>query len=219
MKVTTDACLLGAWVAKDTGNDSSIKSILDIGSGTGLLSLMLAQHSSAAIDGIELQENDSLQSIENIKASLWSSRIKIYNADAIAFKYDKKYDIIISNPPFYENDLKSQHQHKNIAHHDAGLTLENLLQIIYQQLQHNGKFYLLLPAKREAELLWLIQKEGLFINKIISVHQTEIHSTFRIIVKGTKKKEPLSRSSITIKENGFYTKEFTAFLQPFYLHL
>lgn len=219
MKVTTDACLFGAWVAATIQNDDSVQHILDIGSGTGLLSVMLAQQSRATIDAVELQEKDYHQSVENIKASPWQKRLHIFNADALTFGYDKKYDVIISNPPFYESDLKSPSLHKNIAHHNAGLNLESLLKIITLQLSANGRFYLLLPAKRKEEVFKLCNIENFYINQVVDVHQTDKHPAFRIMIEGSAKATAMVNSAIIIKANGSYSNEFIALLKDYYLHL
>lgn len=219
MKVTTDSCLFGAWVADKIKGDESIKNILDIGSGTGLLSLMLAQQSSATIDGIELQEKDYLQSLENVAASQWKDRINIIHADATSHQFNKKYDIIISNPPFYENDLKGGAKGKNIAHHDEGLTLKNLINIISLQLSPSGKFYILLPEKRREDLLQTVGNIGLFINQIIAVHQTEKHDAFRIMIEGNFKSAEQASRNLVIKEKEIYTNEFIGLLKPYYLNL
>lgn len=217
MKVTTDSCLFGAWVADRIKEEQSIKSILDIGSGTGLLSLMLAQQSATTIDGIELQKNDYLQSLENVTASPWMERINILHADATGYEFYKKYDIIISNPPFYENDLKGASKRKNIAHHDEGLTIKNLIGIISRCLSPKGKFYLLLPEKRKSDLFETAENTGLFMNHIINVHQTENHAVFRIMVEGSFKNLNSTSEEIMIKTGQQYSEKFTALLKDYYL--
>jgi len=219
MKVTTDSCLFGAWVADRIKEDTSINSILDIGSGTGLLSLILAQKSSAMIDAIELQEKDYLQSVENILASPWKNRIKMTHADAINRQFSKKYDIIVSNPPFYESDLKSESRRKNIAHHGESLTLNTLISIIARQLSPDGKFFLLLPEKRKTELFEIVGNVGLFINQAIYAHQTENHSAFRIMVEGSFANGLLKDKIINIKNGDQYSHEFIYLLKDYYLTL
>ena len=118
MKVTTDGCLFGAWVAERVRSRESIGrhrladgdagagSILDVGTGTGLLSLIIAQQCSADITAVEIDKDAFQQASENIASSPWTDRIKIFHADARAFEFPGQYDVIISNPPFYENELK-----------------------------------------------------------------------------------------------------------------
>lgn len=219
MKVTTDACLFGAWVSSCLENINSVKTILDIGSGTGLLSLMLAQKIKSEITGIELQLVDYEQSVQNINGSAWNDRVHIFNADVKTFNFCNKYDAIICNPPFYENDLKGPSAGKNTAHHDNSLTINELLQIIYRQLNPDGRFYILLPSKREKYLIGLIESHALFINQIVRVKQTEKHAFFRIMIEGSYEKSETMEKVITIKENSQYSAIFTALLKDYYLNL
>src|SRR5690606_26394480 len=116
MKVTTDSCLFGAWVAHTLTKRCCCSTLLDIGSGSGLLSLMIAQQTPAAIDAVEIQLNDFNQSLENIARSPFKTQITVHHANALEFEYSKAYDVIVSNPPFYESDLKGHSHNKNIAH-------------------------------------------------------------------------------------------------------
>ncbi|MFT4093793.1 MAG: methyltransferase [Niabella sp.] len=219
MKVTTDSCLFGAWVAAQINDLSSGTNILDIGSGSGLLSIMLAQQTHAMIDGIELQGPDYQQSVENISRSAFNNQIKVFNADALHFEYAKQYDIIVSNPPFYENDLKSAATNKNIAHHDAGLYLHELLSLIKRLLQPAGQFFLLLPAKRKEKAEKLVKGQGLFINNIVSVKQTENHPPFRIMIAGSQNAFRAEQEPIIIKEQNKYSHTFNTLLRDYYLQL
>ncbi|GAB3416009.1 methyltransferase [Niabella aquatica] len=217
MKVTTDSCLFGAWAANDIETTGTPLRLLDIGSGSGLLSLMLAQQIHASIDGVELQENDYRQSVKNISASPFYNRVQVFNADARSFSYTQKYDRIISNPPFYESDLKSSVKGKNIAHHDDGLKLNELIPLIEKLLQPGGAFYLLLPARRQEEIQDIITGGRLFINKVVFVKQTENHTPFRIMLKGSFSKTGIASREIVIKKGNIYTDEFNRLLQPYYL--
>ena len=150
MKVTTDSCLFGAWVAAAVRSQdpiaigSGVRSLLDIGAGTGLLSLMIAQKNNISIDAIEIDKDAFLQASENIAASPWSERIKISHADIKYFNpLPAKYDIIVSNPPFYENEWQSESLQRNTAHHSSELLLTDLLDIISASLKPRRK---ILPA-------------------------------------------------------------------------
>jgi len=219
MKVTTDACLFGAWVASETRNFTKTDTMLDIGSGTGLLSLMVAQQVPSLIEGIELQEACYRQSLQNVAASPWGGRIRIYLGDVGRFAFDKKYSVIFCNPPFYENDLKSDDGGKNLAHHDTGLTLDELAGIISRQLIDSGIFFLLLPARREEDVKRVLSVEQLRIHSLVRVRPTALHAANRIMLKGGFDDVVLREETITIKEGTAYSADFTALLADYYLYL
>ncbi|MEI9959279.1 MAG: methyltransferase [Ferruginibacter sp.] len=152
MKVCTDACLFGAYVADELQSRTygTAANILDIGTGTSLLSLMLAQKTTVPIDAVEINEAAFTQTKENIQQSAWKENITVYNTDIIQFESGKKYDCIISNPPFFEADLLSDDKNKNAAKHDTTLTLQQLLQNIERLLSDNGFFAVLLPYHRSS---------------------------------------------------------------------
>ena len=151
MKVTTDACLFGAWVADDMKRIQPER-ILDIGTGTGLLALMAAQIcSDAVIDAVEIEGGAAAQATENFKASPWADRIRSHHTDIRNSIFKEQFDAIICNPPFYENELASPDTKRNMAHHAGGLLLQDLLPLIGQQLAADGKAYVLLPARRKSE--------------------------------------------------------------------
>ena len=225
MKVTTDGCLFGGWVAEEIKNEKlKINNSLDIGTGTGLLSLILAQKNPAiTIHAIEIDKDAGKQARENIDASPWKDRIDILEGNVKDYSFPEKFDLIISNPPFYENELKSESQKKNIAHHSENLTLEELLSIIKKNLNRNGHFYLLLPTKRNEEISSFFIKNKLQISKMIFVRQSINHDYFRILLSGKHKQDELSEielDEISIcDEKQEYTKEFTELLKDYYLYL
>ena len=228
MKVTTNACLFGAWAGEKVGSRESIvggqKSevgkILDIGAGTGLLSLMLAQKTKALIDSIEIDRDAFEQAKENISASPWKEKIHIYHGDVVEFSFSSKYDVIISNPPFYENELKSRDEKKNIAQHD-GLSLQLLLSIIRKNLSEEGLFFLLLPYKRNEEAERLINSNDLSIVQKILVSQSVKHDHFRIMIEGSRRKnKKMIVDEISIRnDQQQYTGKFIDLLKDYYLHL
>ncbi len=219
MKVATDSCLFGAWVADHLKHLTFDENILDIGSGSGLLSLMIAQKNNAAIDAIELQEADALQSAENIQNAPFGNRITLHHADALLFAYTKQYDAIISNPPFYEKNLKGNSKGKNIAHHDDALQLRPLLLLIKKRLRTSGHFYLLLPAQRMTEVAHIIATMNLYINQTVCVHPTENHPVTRIMLQCSFLESKHSSASLFIKKEKEYSLEFLNLLKDFYLHL
>jgi tRNA1Val (adenine37-N6)-methyltransferase len=186
MKVTTDACLFGAWVAEEVRRqESGVRSTLDIGSGSGLLSLMLAQKNSVAeIIGVEIDEEAMKQAKENINTSPWKDRINMLEGDVKDHNFPEKFDLIISNPPFYENEIRSATDSKNVAHHSENLTLKELPDIIKSNLNSDGNFFLLLPYKRNEEIKKLFKDHQLHISKMLFVRQSVKHDYFRIFLKG-----------------------------------
>jgi tRNA1Val (adenine37-N6)-methyltransferase len=224
MKVTTDACLFGAWVAAKINNEQLIiNNCLDIGTGTGLLSLMLAQKCSAEIDAIEIDDEAAAQATENEEACSFRNRIQVINTDVKNFQFDKKYDAIISNPPFYENELKSVSSKKNIAHHSDNLSLQDLLTIIKQNLNPGGLFFLLLPFKRDEEIRELVYENKMQLKQITLVRQSVNHDFFRIMIMGAISEDGYSEAEfdeISIwDEHRQYTEEFVQLLKDYYLYL
>jgi tRNA1Val (adenine37-N6)-methyltransferase len=220
MKVCTDACILGAWTATKIENNNEVKNILDIGTGTGLLSLMLAQKSNARIDAVELNEDAASQAIENIGQSPWSERIQVFNSKIQQFDTANKYDLIISNPPFFEDDLRSDDHKKNDAKHDTALTLQELLNAIKKNLSETGFASILIPYNRTVYFKNIAEIEGLFINEILKIKQSPTHSFFRsVIILAGIKKEYKEEILIINDEQRQYPEAFKALLKDYYLNL
>lgn len=227
MKVCTDSCLFGAWVADKISKNISGKQedifgdkILDIGTGTGLLALMLAQKSEAEIHGVEIEKNAFEQTKENFAASPWAGRLKAFHSDIKVFNSSDKYDLIISNPPFFENDLKSNVHPKNLAKHHDGLLLKDLLLCIKNHLSEQGKFALLLPFHRDEEMGLLAKKAGFFLQEKLLVKQTPKHGYFRAMHFYTKEKKDANTKEIIIKnENNVYSEKFHFLLRDYYLNI
>ncbi len=217
LKVCTDACLFGAWVAHQlTSNPPT--TILDIGTGTGLLSLQLAQKlPSAFIDAVELDPAAAAQAAQNAAATTFN--IQVHNADIKNYG-GKKYQHIISNPPFFENDLKSEHALKNQAMHSTTLTLQNLFSCVDDLLEPLGSFSALLPFTRANEVEALAQSHDYTVAHKAVVQQTPNHTPFRVMYIFSKAAiMDASETSIVIKENDRYTPIFIAYLKDYYLFL
>jgi tRNA1Val (adenine37-N6)-methyltransferase len=221
LKVCTDACLFGAWVAAELKKRASTPaSILDIGTGTGLLALMLAQAVHATIDAVEIERTDFLQAEENIENSSWQSRIHLFLSDVKKFQTPNRYDLIISNPPFFENDLPSEKAGKNRAKHDTHLTLQELFDSISRLLSAKGEVALLLPMRRLNDLEMLCQKFHLHIIKFVEVKNKLTEAPFRIMVWLATKEEIQTKELIYIKEeSGAYSDRFIELLKDYYLYL
>jgi tRNA1Val (adenine37-N6)-methyltransferase len=225
MKVTTDACLFGAWIAQEVKSEKiKVKNVLDAGTGTGLLSLMFAQKNhSLTIEAIEIDEETYKQAKENVAISPFAQNINVIHGNVKTFSFLKKYDLIISNPPFYENEIRSSNERRNIAHHNSGLLLDELLGIIKKNLSFSGRFYLLLPFKRSEEIKTALFKQDLFVSKIVFIRQSTNHDYFRLMIKGKSKKHDQDETiidEISIwNDQQQYTKDFTGLLKDYYLYL
>ncbi len=215
MKVCTDSCILGAWTS---GKLERAEKILDIGTGTGLLALMLAQKSKAVIDGIESDPGSFIQATENILESPWSNRIRIIDGDVRHFSFPYKYDFIISNPPFYESDLHSPDQKKNKARHEVSLTLDELITVIRSCLLKTGLFSILLPYHRAAYFERLAASNGFFLREKLTIRQTPKHQPFRVLfLYGQEKTGAFISDELTIKDSeGKYSREFAELLRDYY---
>ncbi|WP_447640758.1 MULTISPECIES: tRNA1(Val) (adenine(37)-N6)-methyltransferase [Chitinophagaceae] len=218
MKVCTDACLFGAYLA---GNIDA-EMVLDIGAGTGLLSLMYVQkHPRAWIDAIEIEENAFAQAKENVARNLWSERIHI-RQEALQEYVPKQYqyDLILSNPPFYDNDLKSGDQARNMAMHSTQLSLMDIFSFAKKYLEVYGRLALLLPFHRTEEAEKTATQNGFFLQEKLLVRQTPRHHFFRSILVFVKEKQPICVKEITIKNvKSQYDTAFVDMLRDYYLFL
>ena len=232
MKVCTDACLFGAWAAeKIRDSKSEIQNVLDIGTGTGLLSLMLAQKNQKAnIDAVEIDEAASQQANENFEASPWKEKLNVYNTSIQQFTATRltnkqinqltSYDLIISNPPFFGNDLKSENKKRNLALHSLELSFEELIEAAVNILNGEGMFVVLLPYHRTDEFMQLAKRRSFYVHEKISVKQTSKHNYFRSMLWLSKKQKKMEEDNMIIqKESGEYTDEFIDLLKDYYLYL
>jgi tRNA1Val (adenine37-N6)-methyltransferase len=220
MKVTTDACLFGAWVASKMQQHGAIKNVLDIGTGTGLLSLILAQpFLNIQIDAIELEENAAQQALENVHQSPFANRIRVIHQDILCFEPDRKYDLVICNPPFHEQQLASPDSNKNKAHHDASLTLKDLAIRCRDLLSPLGSIAVLLPYYRKEEALQLFGEHGFSAAAICDVKQSHSHGFFRTMLLLSHDEKATSEMECIIIKNADqqYSPEFVTLLKDYYL--
>jgi tRNA1Val (adenine37-N6)-methyltransferase len=221
MKVCTDACLFGAWVAQQIATKKiKANSILDIGGGTGLLSLMLAQKSNAKITTVEINEAAFLQAKNNIEASIFKKNISIFHTSIEFFASNNLFDFIICNPPFFEQQLKSTNADRNMAKHEATLTFEDLAISIEKNIDSNGKVAILIPHNRLSDLIKAFEKNELFIEEIVTVQHSPKHPFFRVMVVFSPIKQKILTSIFAIKtENHQYSTEFVNLLKDYYLNM
>jgi tRNA1Val (adenine37-N6)-methyltransferase len=218
MKVCTDACLFGAWSSSVV--DRETKNILDAGTGTGLLALMIAQKLKGNIDAVEIEPESAAEASNNFLLSPWSNRLKVFNTSLQKFFPGKLYHLIISNPPFYQDDLKSENHKRNVALHSSELGLTELFECVNRLLELGGKFALLLPPRRAEQLESIASLNGYFILRKCVVKQTEKHGPFRIMYLLSKNDPALETicEQITIRnQDNEYTSRFTELLNEYYL--
>lgn len=219
MKVCTDACLFGAWVGKmvSANNFANDAQALDIGTGTGLLSLMLAQQFPGTIDAIDIDNGAATQAAENIAGSKWNDRISVHESSLEDWE-NNHYNLIICNPPFYEQDLKSPDMQRNLALHDSGLTLGTLWENITRCLLPDGLFAVLLPYHRLNESVQFAGAHGFYVHEMVAVKQTEKHAPFRVMLSFGRENKVTVQDTMLIKKEGAYSSEFIALLRDYYLY-
>jgi tRNA1Val (adenine37-N6)-methyltransferase len=161
MKIGTDGVLLGAWASIENQPES----VLDIGAGTGILSLMLAQRSTApTIEALEIEEDAYEQCVENFEASDWADRLFCFHAglDEFVAEIDEPYDLIISNPPFYSEEVSSGNTSRDTARQNQSLPFDELLDGVSKLLSSDGLFATIIPFKEEQGFIQLAASFGLF---------------------------------------------------------
>ncbi|SHM63262.1 tRNA1Val (adenine37-N6)-methyltransferase [Chitinophaga jiangningensis] len=221
MKVCTDACIQGAFTAQYLVHHGvAVKRILDIGTGTGLLSLMLAQVHPAAITAVELDPGAALQARENFNASPWQERLDVQEVDVRQLPVSEKFDFIISNPPFYESALKSGHQQKDKAMHATSLGYSELLEAIGMHLKPGASFSILLPYVEFQAFRALAASKGYHLHQLLQVRQSMKHGYFRAvgIFSAAARETSITDMDIRDMENQ-YTPAFIALLKAYYLKL
>lgn len=218
MKVGTDGVLLGAWT--DIGNS---RRILDIGTGTGLIALMLAQRSKALIDAIDIDLDACQQARSNIAKSPFTDRIQVYHTPLSEYKplTDEKYDRIVSNPPYFTETLKCPEDKRRIARHADTLTLPHLLERSRELLAPEGKLALILPYDHHDILMNQAEKESLFLYRETTVSSRSGLKPIRLLVElATYPTKEIGSSSLFLEtEDHQYTDTFTTLVKDFYLKM
>lgn len=215
MKVCTDACIFGASI--DVKN---VKNVLDIGTGTGLLVLMLAQRTDAKIDGVEIEENAYNQAVNNVLESKFINKITVYHQSIQSYYVTNGYDLIISNPPFYQKSLKSPDSQTNKALHAVELTFEELIDSVKRLLKPEGRFMVLLPPFEAEKLIDIAQKKELYLSKKILIRHDESKPIFRIIATFQNLTKPDYQEEILViheKDSNTYSESFRTLLKDYYL--
>lgn len=226
MKIGTDSVLLGAW--------TSIKdhpfSILDIGAGTGVLSLMLAQRSYAEIiDAIEIDDHAYEQCVDNFEQSPWGDRLFCYHAALEEFvdEIEDRYDLIISNPPFYSEDYKTENKQRDLARFQDAMPFDHLIESVSKLLSEDGIFSVIIPYKEEEKLIYLASNFKLIPNRILHIKGTPTSEIKRSLIEFSLHDVPADRQESAIKIDVLiietsrhqYTKDYINLTKDFYLKM
>jgi tRNA1Val (adenine37-N6)-methyltransferase len=214
MKVNTDGVLLGAWQSVDEA-----KNILDIGTGSGVIALMMAQKNShAQIDAIDIDEGAFEQAKENFKNSLWSNRLNAFHCALQNYVPAKKYDVIISNPPYFVADLKATDHKKNLARHGISLDYQTLVKNTARLLSPGGKGLVAIPAFNLSIFEALARVENLFVAQITEVAATDDKTPYLVLIRLEKTQKKVTRDAIQIQNiHGEFTPRYRALTRDFYL--
>jgi tRNA1Val (adenine37-N6)-methyltransferase len=217
MKVSTDACILGAWAPIP----DHAKHVLDIGAGTGLLSLMLAQRDNTIhIDAAELDADACSQAIENVQSSPWADRIDMHEGDVNTIIFDRKYDIIICNPPFFNNSLLGPSDNRNTARHTITLSYEQLYTAVERNLTEEGQVSILFPYTEAKQFEELLLTQHWCVNRKLYIHPRTGAEPNRTIIVCSRMKGEMEHEHLYIRdEANEYTSEFKELMSPYYLAL
>jgi tRNA1Val (adenine37-N6)-methyltransferase len=216
MKVGTDGVLLGSWV-KGENSDT----ILDVGTGTGLIALMLAQKLRSVIDAVEIDPEACTQARENIHLSPWSKQIRVYQSSFQDYcnTTDKKYDLIVSNPPYFNNSLKAPDNKRSIARHSDTLPYDVLLRGVSQLLTDNGRFCVILPYLEAQLFIVDAALSHLYCSLKTNIKPAVDKKTNRVLLQFSKIRTKMDENVISILDlNKEYTAEYKELTREYYLN-
>jgi tRNA1Val (adenine37-N6)-methyltransferase len=216
MKVGIDSVLLGSWVSVN----GLEKNVLDIGTGTGLLALIMAQKiPDAQIIACEIDETACEQAIENISSSAWNKRITVVNADIRTFMPNpKSFDLIICNPPYFEKSLKSYDNKRNLARHNDSLSLPDLIDCVHRLLRSDGRFALIAPQNKADTVIELAGERNLFPVRRLNVKSTETKPVNRVIMELSYTFRLPEEMSLTIRTGNNYSDDYKTLTKKIYLN-
>lgn len=219
MKIGTDGVLLGALAEKEEA-----QTILDIGCGTGLIALMLAQRiPGAKIDALDSDEQAAQQAGENFRRSPWSDRLTLYPASFEQFSSDPSrhgcYDLIVTNPPYFSGSLRSPDKKRNKARHAHQELIAEWIAKAALLLKNTGSLYFIIPSEKALTIENMLDKAGLDLHTEIAVHSFEHSDVLRYIIRADKIFAPVRKHKFVIyKKPGVYTDQYIELLMPFILN-
>lgn len=216
MKIGTDSVLLGSWA-----DVSHCRNILDIGSGTGVVALMLAQRApKAEIDAIDLDEDSYCQSAENFRDSPWHARLKCYHYALQKFKPGCKYDLIVSNPPYFTMPKSYGERRNPKARYNTHLTFSELAEGVIRLLKPKGRFCVILPVHEAAMFTNEAESKKLFLTKYVWVKTTDKKKIPKRVLMEfeLQRRELVEDEVMVIESEGKYTPRFAQLMRDFYLH-
>lgn len=215
MKVGTDAVLLGIWTEL-----TGVKSVLDVGAGCGIISLLLASRKTLAADAVELDRDSFEEASRNFAESPFSDRLRIFHSDFNDFvpPENKKYDLIVSNPPFFINDLQSKDPKKSLARHTQSMTYEQLVNGAVRLLNPEGKISVVLPYRESRFFLQVVQDAGFFVEKKMLIFPMLGKEPNRINLLFARQPADEQTEMFTIRdEDGKFTSQYVDLVKDFYV--
>ncbi len=216
MKVGTDAVLLGAWV-----DLSGVDRVLDIGTGSGIIALMIAQRTHAAqIDAVEINHEAVLDARENFEQAPWAARLNLYHSTIQSFQPKFKYDLIISNPPYFINSYKPGDEHRRSARHTESLSFQELLNVADQCIHPNGRLAVILPPAEGYFFNTLAADTGLVCIREWKFRTRRSKPAERLLLEFSANSKPLVQGEILLYENQsgeVWTDDYKALIREFYL--
>lgn len=219
MKIGTDGVLLGAW----TSVKRNPFSVLDIGSGTGILSLMIAQRSFAEqIEAIEIDDNAYEQCSENFENSPWNDRLFCYHASLLEFveEVEDAFDLIICNPPFYSEDYKTENKSRDLARFNDAMPFKHIIYAVAHLLAEDGLFSIVIPKKEEDDFVALANTIGLFPQRILHVRGNPDADVKRSLIEFSYTEKEVENSELIIETDRHnYTEDYINLTKDFYLKM
>ena len=217
MKVGTDSILLGAWLKIE----KKYCSILDVGTGTGILALMLAQKKSdAKIVGLEIDESAYQEALCNSGKSAWSNRLEIHHVDAKHWKSDAIFDLIVCNPPYFKNGILSDESKKAKARHQLTLSIENLIEIWERCGKNNSDMACVLPFESSIQIMEMVRNKNYYLKNYLTVKTLPEKPVKRVLLHFSKTPCESIHSELTIFSSPErYSREYIELTKDFYLGL